>query len=113
MISNSITIENKYINVINISALINLFHFSTGQLSEAQEKAKNKTSHHFPIQPLEVTLPKQKLEIFRRCQIDGIEIDSELYGFERVMKMIQCKKSLLTGLIFYGNFWEFLAFTGS
>ena len=30
--------------------------------------------------------------------------DSELYGFERVMKMIQCKKSLLIGLIFYGKF---------
>ena len=26
------------------------------------------------------------------------------YGFERVMKMIQRKKSILVGLIFYGNF---------
>ena len=49
-------------------------HFSTCQLSEAQEKAKIKTSHHFPIQTLEITLPKQKLEIFRRCQINGIKI---------------------------------------
>ena len=30
--------------------------------------------------------------------------DSELYGFERVMKMIQRKKSILVGLIFDGNF---------
>ena len=27
----------------------NILHFSTGQLSEAQEQAKIKTSHHFPI----------------------------------------------------------------
>ena len=56
-----------------------ILHFSTGQLSEAQEKAKIKTSHHFPIQPLEVTLPKQKLEIFRRCQIDGNNISIQNY----------------------------------
>ena len=31
-------------------------------------------SHHFPIKTLEVTLPKQKLDIFRRCQIYGIKI---------------------------------------
>ena len=43
-------------------------NFSTSQLSEAQEKAKIKTSQGLVFQILEVTLPKQMLKIFKRCQ---------------------------------------------
>ena len=38
-----------------------------------------KTSQDLVFQILEVTLPKQKLKIFRRCQIDSIKISIQNY----------------------------------
>ena len=84
-------------------------HFSIGQLSEAQEQAKIKTSHPFPIQPLEVTLPKQKLEIFRRCQIDGIEIWLRTIWFRKGHDNDSMQKINFSGPNFL---WKFLGVSG-
>ena len=78
-------------------------HFSTCKLSEAQEKAKIKTP--FSNSDLRDNFAKTKARILQKVSNRRHQnFDSELYGFKRVMKMIQCKKSILVGLIFYGNF---------
>ena len=69
-------------------------------------------SHHFPIQTLEVTLLKQKLEIFRRCQIDGIEILIQNYMVLRFQKGHE--NDSMQKITFNGpNFlWKFLGVSG-
>ena len=49
---------------LNITSL--RLNFRTSQLSEAQEKANIKTPQAVGFPTVEVTLPKQKLKIFRR-----------------------------------------------
>ena len=75
-------------------------NFSKSQLSEAQEKAKIKTSQGLVFQILEVTLPKQKLKIFKRCQTMASNFRFRTITFQK-------------GLIFYGSFLPKPAFTGS
>ena len=58
---------------------LHTLNFSTSQRSEAQEKAKIKTSPALGFPTLEVTLPKLKLKIFRRCQIERIKISVQNY----------------------------------
>ena len=65
-----------------LQQLVHLYYrlnFSTSQFSEAQEKTNIKTSQALGFLTLEVTLPKQKPKIFRRCQIDGIKIPVQNY----------------------------------
>ena len=96
-----------YIIVLFCTSVYCILHFSTGQLSD-----KNVTP--FSNSAFRGNFAKTKARNLQKVSNRRHQnFDSELYGFERVMKMIQCKKSLLMGLIFYGNFWEFLAFTGS
>ena len=88
-------------------------NFSTSQLSEAQEKAKNKTSQSLVFQILEVTLPKQKLKIFKRCQTTVSKFRFRAITFQKGHWNYLKHKSLSTGLIFYEVFWPKPAFTGS
>ena len=88
---------------------LHILHFSTGQLSEAQEKAKIKTSHHFPIQPLEATLPKQKLEIFRSVKSTALKFWFRTIWFRKGHENDSMQKINFSGPNFL---WKFLGVSG-
>ena len=58
-------------------------NFSTSQLSEAQERAKIKTLQGLVFQILEVTLPKQKIKIFKRCQMTALKFRFRTITFQK------------------------------
>ena len=79
-------------------------NFSISQLSEAQEKAKIKTSQGLVFQILEVTLPKTKAKNLQKVPNGGIELSVQNYNVsEGSLKLFNAQNHFQWGYFFYQN----------